>query len=298
MVPSFDQADINIGITLQHANYAFFATTCLWIYDFTLTLDKEAAFILDASGPWRLPKLTYLICRYLPFASIITDMLRISRLGFSPKSCTTLFTFNSYVGGIVLFCAESLFMQRVLAVTGWRRVVACCNTVLFLVPVVVTLAFYNSSSTIMQSPIPEVASCYDSKQGRIVILAYALLVIAEIETLSFMLYHSWKLYTEYRKDLPLVRVLVRHNIFYFACGLLFSTVVVVAVVALPAPYGDPASDLQFVIHGILATRMHRELYNTAHHTEETSTGHIMSLPLVFAPVSSEMQPDERGPSSL
>lgn len=180
MVPSFYQADINIGITLQHANYAFFATTCVWIYDFVLTLDKEAAFILDASGPWRLPKLTYLICRYLPFASIIIDMLRISRLGFSIKSCTTLFTFNSYVGGIVLFCAESLFMQRVLAVTGWRRVVACCNTVLFLVPVVVTLAFYNSSSTIMQSPIPEVASCYDSKQGRIVILAYALLVIAEI----------------------------------------------------------------------------------------------------------------------
>lgn len=180
MVPSFYQADINIGITLQHANYAFFATTCLWIYDFVLTLDKEVAFILDASGPWRLPKLIYLICRYLPFASIIIDMLRISRLGFSLKSCTTLFTFNSYVGGIVLFCAESLFMQRVLAVTGWRRVVACCNTVLFLVPVVVTLAFYNSSSTIMQSPIPEVASCYDSKQGRIVILAYALLVIAEI----------------------------------------------------------------------------------------------------------------------
>jgi len=86
----------------------------------------------------------------------------------------------------------------------------------------------------MQSPIPAVASCYDSKQGPIVILAYALLVIAEIgefhgifilsleyfkETLSFMLYYSWKLYTEYRKDLPLVRVLVRHNIFYFSCGL-------------------------------------------------------------------------------
>lgn len=113
-----------------------------------------------------------------------------------------------------------------------------------------------------------------------------------------MLYHSWKLYREYGRDLPLVRVLVRHNIFYFACGLLFSTVVVVAVVALPAPYGDSASDLQFVIHGILATRMHRELYNAAHHTEETSTGNIMSLPLVFAPASSEMQPDGRVASSL
>ncbi|KAG2035813.1 hypothetical protein BDR03DRAFT_961627 [Suillus americanus] len=139
----------------------------------------------------------------------------------------------------------------------------------------------------MQSPIPKVASCYDSKQSRIIIVAYVLLVIAEIEILSFMLYHSWKLYREHGNDMPLVRVLVRHNIFYFACGLVFSTAAVVAVVTLPASYVDAVSDLQFVIHGILSTRMHRELYNTAHYTEETSTG-TMPLPLVFAPALSEV----------
>ncbi|KAG1887381.1 hypothetical protein F4604DRAFT_1900253 [Suillus subluteus] len=283
MVPLFDQADINIGITLQHANYAFFAIACLWVYDFALTLDKDVAFMLDA--PWRIPKLTYLTCRYLPFALIVTDMFRILQLGLSLKSCTSFFAFNTYVGGIILLCAESLFMQRVLAVTGRRWLIACCNVVLFLVPLVVTLILYNSSSTIVQSPIPKVASCYSSKQSHIVIVAYGLLVIVEIEILSFMLYQSWKLYREHGNDLPLVRVLVRHNMFYFACGLLFSTMAVVAAVALLASYADAVSDLQFVIHGILATRMHRELYNTAHHTEETSAGNI-SLPLVFAPAPS------------
>lgn len=139
----------------------------------------------------------------------------------------------------------------------------------------------------MQSPIPKVASCYDSKQSRIVIVAYVLLVIAEIEILSFMLYHSWNHYKEHGNDMPLVQVLVKHNTSYFACGLLFSTATVVAVVALPASYGDAISDLQFVIHGILATRMHRELYNTVHHTEETSARNV-SLPLVFAPAPSEV----------
>ncbi|KAG2348016.1 hypothetical protein BDR05DRAFT_601474 [Suillus weaverae] len=289
MVPLFDQADISIGITLQHANYAFFAIACLCVYDFALTLDKEVAFILDA--PWRIPKLIYLTCRYLPFALIVIDMFRISQLGLFLKSCTTLFAFSTYAGGIVLFCAESLFMQRVLAMMGHRWLMACCNVVVM----VVTLTLYNSSSTIILSPVPKVGSCYSSKQGRILILAYVLLVIAEIETLGFMLYHSWKLYRGHGNSSPLVRVLVRHNIFYFACGLLFSTTVVAVMVVLPASYGDAASDLQFVIHAILVTRMQRELYNTAHHTEETFTGN-MSLPLVFAPASSEMQPDCRGPS--
>ncbi|KAG1821084.1 uncharacterized protein BJ212DRAFT_1478179 [Suillus subaureus] len=287
MVLLFDQADVSIGITLQQTDYAFIAISCLWVYDFALTLDKDAAFILYA--PWGIPKLTYLTCRYLPFALVVTDMFRILQLGLSLKSCTTLFALNSYIRGIVLFCAESLFMRRIWAVTGRRWLITCCNAVLFLVPLVVTVTLSDSSSSIMQSPLPKVASCYDSKQSRIIIVAYVLLVIAEIEILSFILYHSWNFYREHGNDAPLVRVLVKHNVFYFACGLLSSTTVVVVVLTLPASYGDVTSILQVAIHGILATRMHRELYNTAHHTEETSTGNL-SLPLVFAPASLEMQP--------
>lgn len=187
-------------------------------------------------------------------------------------------------------------MQRVRAITGPRWLITCCNIAIILVPVAVILTLGNSSSTITQSPIPKVASCYNSKQGRIGIFAYVLLVIGEIEILAFMLYHSWKLYrSEYGNHLPLVRILVRHNIFYFTCGLLSSTMVVAIMCTLPASYGDVASELQFLIHGIIATRMHRELYDTAHRTEESSTGNV-SLPLVFAPASLDMQPDHEDPS--
>ncbi|KAG1834644.1 hypothetical protein DFJ58DRAFT_917973 [Suillus subalutaceus] len=243
-------------------------------------------------APWRIPKLIYLACRYLQFALVITDMFRLLQPGLSIKSCTTLLAFSVYVGGIILFCAESLFLWRVWAVMGGRWLTMCGNLVLFLVPVTVALALSNSSSTVVQSPIPKVTSCYDGTRGHIIILAYALLVVAEIEILSLMLYHSWKYYRQHGNDMPLVRVLVKHNIFYFACGLVFSTAVVVVVVILPASYIDAVPELQFVIHGILATRMHRELYNTAHPIEETSTGNV-SLPLVFAPAFSEnleMQP--------
>ncbi|KAG1725388.1 hypothetical protein EDB19DRAFT_1756399 [Suillus lakei] len=42
----------------------------------------------------------------LPFALIFTDIFRILQPGLSLKSCTTLFAFNTYVGGIILFFAE------------------------------------------------------------------------------------------------------------------------------------------------------------------------------------------------
>jgi hypothetical protein len=87
----------------------------------------------------------------------------------------------------------------------------------------------------LQSPIPEITSCYTSKTGHIVFVAYILLVIGEtgtshdtcvsprssicIEILGLMLYHSWILYREHERIIHLVQILIRHNIFYFACGL-------------------------------------------------------------------------------
>ncbi|KAG1821086.1 uncharacterized protein BJ212DRAFT_1478182 [Suillus subaureus] len=238
MVPLFDQADVSIGITLQHSDYIFIAIACLWVYDFALTLDKDEFYNLDfPSSPAQL-------CLHL-----------------THRNRTVLRRITLYVeslGGDGSQMADNMLQHCV----------------------VVTLTLSDSSSAVMQSPIPKVASCYNSKQSLIVIVAYVLLVITEIEILSFMLYHSWNDYREHGNDAPLVRVLVRHNIFYFACGLVSSTMAVVAVVALPASYADAVSE-------ILATCMHRELYNTAHHTEETFTGNV-SLPLVFAPALSEV----------
>ncbi|KAG0702955.1 hypothetical protein DFH29DRAFT_468844 [Suillus ampliporus] len=247
-----------------------------------------AIFLLNAR--WRLPKVIYLICRYLPFALVIIDIYRIVQPGLSVKSCTTCSALNTYIGGIVLCCAEPLFMIRVWGLMGrkrWGYMVMCCNAVFLVTPIAVVLTLYNSSSIVLQSPIPKVASCYTSREGRVVFVAYILLVVGELEILGFMLYHCWELYRDIGNTSPLVRILVRQNIFYFACGLFFSTSIVVIILTLPASYGYVASDLQIVIHGILATRMHRELWNTARRTETSSIGSV-SLPLVFAEASSEM----------
>ncbi|KAG0696397.1 hypothetical protein DFH29DRAFT_879393 [Suillus ampliporus] len=179
------------------------------------------------------------------FPGIVQPGLSVKSSIPKSQSCTTYFAFNGYIGGIVLCCAESLFMLRVWGLTGrtrWRYIVMCCNAVLFAIPVAVVLTLYNSSSIVLQSPIPKVASCYTSREGRVVFVAYILLVVGELETLGFMLYHSWELYRDIGNSSPLVRIVIRHNIFYFACVLFFSTAIVVIMLTLPAPYGDAASE--------------------------------------------------------
>ncbi|OAX34055.1 TPR-like protein [Rhizopogon vinicolor AM-OR11-026] len=178
------------GQDTRHSYFAshtpLIAVVGVWFYDFMLTFDGEVEFIIHAR--WRIPKLLYLVNRYLTFAVIVVDVFRILKPGLSVETCSTFFILNTYVGGIVLCCAESLFMRRVWVISSgsrWKWIVAFLNFVFLTIPLVVTLTFYDSSSTVrrdvvVQSPIPEITSCYTTKASRVVIVAYMLLVIAEI----------------------------------------------------------------------------------------------------------------------
>ncbi|KAG0693126.1 hypothetical protein DFH29DRAFT_1073386 [Suillus ampliporus] len=281
-----DQADINIGFTLQHANYAFFAIVGVWVYDFALTFNEEVEFMLNAQ--WKIPALLYVICRYLPFAMVVIDIFRIVQPGLSVKSCMTYHSLIGYIGVIVVCCAEPLFILRLCMFLGRGRrtlIIAFCNYVLFLIPMLMTMALFNASTIGLPSPIPQVASCYIDKDSHILIVAYMILVIGELEILSFTLYHSWNLYREIGNDSPLVRILIRHNVSYFACGLFFSVAASLAIFFLPGSYGDVAAHLQVAMHSILVTRMHRELWYTAYRPQATSTKNV-SIPLTTLPAPS------------
>ncbi|KAJ8595187.1 hypothetical protein M405DRAFT_390911 [Rhizopogon salebrosus TDB-379] len=68
---------------------------------------------------------------------IVIDLSSILQHGLSVKSCTAYFAFNSYIGAILLYCAESLFMLRVWAMSShqhWRWIVTLCNFVCVAFP--------------------------------------------------------------------------------------------------------------------------------------------------------------------
>ncbi|KAG0703663.1 hypothetical protein DFH29DRAFT_874318 [Suillus ampliporus] len=184
MVLLLDQADISIGITLQHANLykltVHVAIVGLWVYDFALTFDEEVEFMLNAR--WKIATLLYVICRYLPFAMVVIDVFRIVQPGLSVKTCINCFVLNGYVGVIVLCCVEPLFILRLWAFLGCRRrtlIIALCNYVVGLL-LLVDLVVNHDVIVVLQSPIPQIASCYSNRDGRILIITYMLLIIGEL----------------------------------------------------------------------------------------------------------------------
>ncbi|KAG1808702.1 uncharacterized protein BJ212DRAFT_1484945 [Suillus subaureus] len=68
---------------------------------------------------------------------------------------------------------------------------------------------------------------------------------------------------------PLYAMLVKHNIFYYACGLLFSAVNVLLPILLLDMYSVYSSFqvLQIFILAILATRMHLHLWHAERHVD-------------------------------
>ncbi|KAG2367130.1 hypothetical protein BDR07DRAFT_363034 [Suillus spraguei] len=59
--------------------------------------------------------------------------------------------------------------------------------------------------------------------------------------------------------------LVNHNIFYYACGLLFAVINIFTTLLLQYSYHSVLHDFQFVILAILATRMHLHLWQMNQH---------------------------------
>ncbi|KAG1842734.1 hypothetical protein DFJ58DRAFT_731893 [Suillus subalutaceus] len=72
-------------------------------------------------------------------------------------------------------------------------------------------------------------------------------------------------------------VLVNHNIFYYACGLLFSITNIFTLLLLQYAYHTLFYDFQFVMLAILATRMHLHLWQMNQHAHRS--GAFVRIPM-------------------
>ncbi|KAG1739466.1 uncharacterized protein EDB91DRAFT_1082400 [Suillus paluster] len=68
----------------------------------------------------------------------------------------------------------------------------------------------------------------------------------------------------------LYAILVKHNIFYYACGMFFSAVNVLALLLLDYQYHAMFQELQFIVLAILALRLHLHLWNADRHPHASS----------------------------
>ncbi|OAX32452.1 hypothetical protein K503DRAFT_605980 [Rhizopogon vinicolor AM-OR11-026] len=195
-------------------------------------------------------------------------MLAALQPTMSIHMCGVLYSVNAYLGGVIILCAEAVFIARACAIWEHRRgivilflVTGAINTITAAVVLSIGLAL----PTITEPAIP-VASCFDISDDLTIIMGYVILAVAEIKILVFTVYKAAKIYWREGTHNRLLEQLVHHNVVYVTCGLVFSVAVILTTALVKEPYGSMISKSvriwQVVVHAFLVTKMHRELWKT------------------------------------
>ncbi|KIK82138.1 hypothetical protein PAXRUDRAFT_14883 [Paxillus rubicundulus Ve08.2h10] len=194
-------------------NYGTVSVLVVWIYEYAITFDDEVQpgkschppghradvfkVMFVSESKWNIVKIIYLVCRYLMFPFVITNIFHFLQFGLSLEACRSYFTFNLFAGMTIIICAECreilnplipsakhqsavIFLARTYAL--WNRtraalIIIVVNFMAFLVPIVVILVLFNSAVTVM--PVSGATSCDDVSQSHIIVWVYIILVVGE-----------------------------------------------------------------------------------------------------------------------
>ncbi|KAG1739421.1 uncharacterized protein EDB91DRAFT_383353 [Suillus paluster] len=229
-----------------------------WTYDYACSFVEEWTFLLGSR--WTRIKSLYIVTRIMPFFLLVINLYQ----NFTPTGDFNILGFIDVAFGILsVTCSESFFILRTYALWNNNRYVLAAMLTAFFATFVASIVTSLSNDVIAPyatGVIPGMTGCF--LNGRLSI-PYILLFQFELGLISLTLIRaiqSWR-----TADSPLYAILVKHNIFYYACGLFFSGANVVTSFTVHYQYHAMFQDFQFIILAILALRMHLQLWQINEH---------------------------------
>ncbi|KAG2746817.1 hypothetical protein P692DRAFT_20738765 [Suillus brevipes Sb2] len=263
--------------SLQVYTYLYTSMATFWIYDYACSLHLEWTFLLRSR--WSKVKGLYIIARYVPFLLLAGHLYMNFIPNENSDKCQLLNNICSCFSLISVFCSECFFVLRTYALWNNNKIVLVTIMTTFIAVVVssITFAFATTATAPWTtSTIPGITGCFQSSAVIQLFIPFLLLIGLEFGLMSLTLIRaiqSWR-----STNSHIYAVLVKHNIFYYACGLFFSAVNVLTLLLFQYGYQAMFQDFQFIVLAILATRMHLHLW----HTDQLAHG---SSALVFIPLS-------------
>ncbi|OJA17502.1 hypothetical protein AZE42_09410 [Rhizopogon vesiculosus] len=253
-----------------------------WAYDYACSLDHEWTFLLGTR--WTKIKGLYVVTRYVPFLFFIGHLYLNFIPNENPDKCQMLNTVcetyyqssapnNIYALGqqqhralsnaVHLFCES----HTLTALQARGRCISQGAIVASIAVVSTTIA----TAPYETSGIPGITGCYQGTGSfRLFFVPFLLLLAIELGLLCLTLIRAIQ---SWRTGNALYSVLLKHNIFYYACGPFFSMVNMLITLLLEYAYNALFQNFQIIILAILATRMHLHLW----HSERRIHGSALSV---------------------
>ncbi|KIK37588.1 hypothetical protein CY34DRAFT_810162 [Suillus luteus UH-Slu-Lm8-n1] len=283
MQTDYSADDVAAAASLQFFAYIYVLITTFWTYDYACSLDEEWKFLFVSH--WTKVKGLYIVTRYVPFLLLATNLYLTFIPNENSGECRALDNICSGLGILSAVCSESFFILRTCALWNNNKILLAAMLVTFLtfVGAAIGVSFATTApATYAISAIPGITGCYQSSSSFQLFIPFLLLCAFELGLLTLTLtraIQNWRLTTS-----RLYIVLVNHNVLYYICGLLFSVANIFTSLLLHYSYHAILHDFQFIVLAILATRMHRHLWQMKRQTHGSDA--LMQIPM------SDMSPTE------
>ncbi|KAG2114193.1 uncharacterized protein F5147DRAFT_18766 [Suillus discolor] len=281
---------------LQFLAYTFASMTTLWIYDFACSFHEELTFLLRSR--WTKVKGLYVIARYVPFLILITYQFCMfnssthltdyaltycasvySTPNENPNKCHMVKIIYFFLSVISIACSEFLFLLRTYVLWNKNGIVLIAMLFIFSVVAVASIAVDVVTvdvSHVATNMMQGTQGCYRTLSGVQISITFLLLFGFQLGLALLTLIRAvqrWR-----AVNYPLYDVLVKHNIFYYTCGLLLSAINILTQTLLSkTAYPHVCEDFQFYLLAILATRMHLFLWQTDQQTHGSDT--LVHIPM-------------------
>jgi len=133
-----------------------------------------------------------------------------------------------------------------------------------------------ATSYVTTSAIPGSSICSWSSNVVLYFIIYVFLFVFQLGLVSLTLIRIIQSWRSAKGNL--YAALVKHNIFYYACGLILSSVNVVMPLLFPnSAYYIVLEDFQVCVLRIIATRMHLHLWHLDQHTHNSDVVVYISM---------------------
>ncbi|KAG2749466.1 hypothetical protein P692DRAFT_20732041 [Suillus brevipes Sb2] len=232
------------------------------IYDYVCSLHEEWTFLRQSQ--WTKVKGLYIITRYIPFLVLITTMYLYFVPNETPDKCRMVMSACTCLGIISILCSELFFVLRTCALWNNNRIVLA-TMLSFVSPI--SLAALQARGRcsigcgITISVVPTITGCYRISQGIQGSITFLLLFAFQLGLVSLTIIRAVQNRRVFNS--PLYEVVVKHNLFYYTCGLrkphtallvkrMFLLILLRTLITMYS--------LQYFVLAILATRMHRNLW--------------------------------------
>ncbi|OJA21323.1 hypothetical protein AZE42_03883 [Rhizopogon vesiculosus] len=203
-----------ITVSSLTPGYILLSALAILLYDVVTHLDEEIDYVTKSGSP--SVKVIFILCRYLPFIiGILRVPIDVVGAGVNDdKVCLALLRSSIWLCVAQMACAEFIFLLRTYALWG------CSKRVLFVLLTVYTAACVTDITSIQRYNASLTAeACYGvaHPNASALLAGFVSLVALEIGLFGITMY---RVLMQYRATSgKLLNLLMRHNIMYFAAGV-------------------------------------------------------------------------------